>query len=233
MILEFDETNLKEVSGLIKNLIKIKKNLLNQIDIRLVRDEKLERKMKKEVPVYNSIISLYESSTTKLFGDSIGGDYYVYFHCDPNEPLSAKTDAKSLFASSIGLYFKPFYVGKGVGNRCYDTSRNDSYAKRKQQILRTGKQIEIVKIKTSLSEDQALSFESKFIDIFGLIAYDSKNWLVNLDEGMHKEERRKKYKEKSLKILLYNKTITKSQWLEYKQYHSRKKQTNKNLNETL
>lgn len=222
MIIEIDENNIVDINSAIKTLVNLKKTLSKGQDIRIVQDRNFQKKFKRHTQGYNSIVSLYESPITKIFGDDIGGEYYVYFHCDPNAPINAKEDSKSLFAASLGLKYKPFYVGKGINNRCFDTSRNDSYAKKKQQINRSGKQIEIVKIKVSLSESQAFAYESKFIDIFGLISYGPNNWLVNLDEGMYKEERRLKYKQNALKILLFNKSINKSEWLKIKQFHSRK-----------
>lgn len=226
MNIEFDENNIFEINSAIKILVNFKKKLSKSPnDILTLQDKKFQKKFKTHISGYNSIISLYESSITKIFGEDIGGEYYVYFHCDPNCPINAKSDSKSLFAASIGLKYKPFYVGKGINNRCFDTSRNDSYAKKKQQIIRSGKQIDIVKIKVSLSESQALAYESKFIDIFGLISYESNNWLVNLDEGMYKDQRRLKYKPNSLKILLSNKSINKEEWLKMKQFHSKKNQS--------
>ena len=55
------------------------------------------------------------------------GEHYVYAHCDPTEnEISVKNSKHGLlvFAASIGLKHKPFYIGMGCGNRAFDLSRS-------------------------------------------------------------------------------------------------------------
>ena len=121
--------------------------------------------------------------------------FYIYVYLDPRI-------VGEFIYGDYKFDYQPFYVGKGVGDRCYDTNRNDSYAKKKQQINRNNQKIIIVKYKIDLDESEALSLESKFIDIFGLTAYNTYSWLLNLDEGYNKEERRKMYQKGSGHALL-------------------------------
>jgi hypothetical protein len=207
MVIEINEKDLTDIKRKIKYLVKIKENLMKEQDVRLVQDDKLEKKLKGKEKDYQSILSLYESNISEIYDKKDHNCFYVYFHCDPNSPLNIGKNAKDLFAASIGLTHRPFYVGKGTGDRYNNTNRNDSYAKKKQQIKQSGKEIIIVKWKEELSEDISFIYESKFIDIFGLLSFNQHNWLVNLDEGKDKERRRSLYKKGSRRILLSNKMI--------------------------
>jgi len=207
MILEINEKDLTDIKRKIKYLVNLKENLMKEQDIRLVQDDKLEKKLRGKEKDYQSILRLYESNISQIYEKKDINSFYVYFHCDPNIPLNINKNAKNLFAASIGLTHQPFYVGKGTGDRFNDTNRNDSYAKKKQQIKQSDKEIIIVKWKENLTEDESFSYESKFIDIFGLISFSQYNWLVNLDEGKDKEKRRNLYKRGSKRILLSNKMI--------------------------
>jgi hypothetical protein len=117
-------------------------------------------------------------------------DYYVYVHTDPNQVLDVKLP-KFAYLASLGVKYKPFYVGKGKGNRAYELNRNDSHRKVRQRIKSTAKDIEVFIVKDNLSELEALCLESKIIDILGLIT--NFGLLVNLDEGINASERRRMY----------------------------------------
>lgn len=203
MEIKFNENNINEIKSVIKKLV----NLKNKLHGDSQGNAKIAKKLESQQRLLESFNKILESDISDIYGHEVTGDHYVYFHCDPNTPIIATKDAKNLFSAQIGLKFKPFYVGKGIGNRCYETNRNDSYSKKKQQITKTGKEIVIVKVKESLSENLAFALESKYIDIFGLIAHNQFNWLLNLDEGKHKEERRDKYLKGSNFALRNNKII--------------------------
>ena len=205
MIIEFDETNFEEVKRVLSRIVKIKNDLFSGQH----NSAKLSKKLEAQQKLFESFNKILESNVSSVYGNEDIGEYYVYFHCDPTEPIIATKDAKNLFAAQIGLSHKPFYVGKGIHNRCYETDRNDSYAKKKQQISRADKEVLVVKVKQSINENSALALESKFIDIFGLVAYHPFNWLLNLDEGKYKEERRNKYIKGSKFTLLKNRMILK------------------------
>lgn len=206
-IFEIDMTSIVELDSVIKQLVKIKKSLINAAPEKNIKQE---QRVASDRKMYESINSIYDSVITDIYkdiDDNIVSDYYVYFHCDPTYPISAIKDAKNLFAALIGLTHRPFYVGMGCGDRCYDTTRNDSYAKKKQQLSRNKTNILIMKHSSGLLKSEALALESKFIDIFGLISYSPFNWLVNLDEGKDKDARRDLYIKGSHRALRANKMI--------------------------
>lgn len=135
-----------------------------------------------------------------------GSNYYVYIHCNPLEPINIRHDVREVFlASKFNVKSKPFYVGKGTGARYLDFSRNDSYRKMRSKILRADKEIISLKVAENLSEIQALSLESKLIDILGLKVFSSGGYLVNLDEGAEPVKRRKLYPPTSRRLLELNK----------------------------
>lgn len=205
MNIDFDENSIDSINKAIRKLKKLKEGLSGKP----LPERKISNTLKGQEKLFESFNKILNSDISSVYGNEDTGDYYVYFHCDPNTPITASKDAKNLFSAQIGLTHKPFYVGKGIGNRCYETDRNDSYAKKKQQITKTGKEVLVIKIKESINENSALALESKFIDIFGLLAYHEFNWLLNLDEGKYKEERRNKYIKGSKFTLLKNRMILK------------------------
>lgn len=125
--------------------------------------------------------------------------YYVYAHCDPGFKIALKKNGKTTFAATLGMEYVPFYIGKGSGNRAYDLNRNESHRKVRQKIQRFGKDVAVTILKDGLTELEALCIESKLIDIFGLISQRDGH-LVNLDEGVSPNERRKLYKDKLSEI---------------------------------
>ena len=107
-------------------------------------------------------------------------------------------------ASKFGLSFVPFYVGKGQGNRWLDFNRNDSHRKIRSTLVKQNKDIHSVKVVENLTEGQALSIESKLIDILGLKSISPHGLLVNLDEGKDALIRRKNYSKGVLSIVKKN-----------------------------
>jgi hypothetical protein len=124
--------------------------------------------------------------------------YYVYAHLDPSRKIAVGVHSVTTFAATLGLTFFPFYIGKGIGDRCFDLNRSETHRKIVQRIKARGQDVEVVKLREGLTESEALQFEAKLIDIFGLIPY--KGRLANLDEGMKPQERRSLYREALLTL---------------------------------
>jgi hypothetical protein len=144
--------------------------------------------------VFDSCNYIHEYDIAHLYNDIESSDerkFYVYVHCDPFFKLKADANGKIAFASTLGIEHLPFYVGKGEGDRAYNINRNDGHRKKRQMIEKSGKEIQIKILKTSLTEKEALCLESKLIDIFGLVSFGG--WLVNLDEGVNNTQRKNLY----------------------------------------
>lgn len=113
-----------------------------------------------------------------------GGDneekYYVYVHVDPREHIFISSEEAG---GNFGG--RPFYVGKGCGNRAYDLKRNQGHGKIIKSVLDEGYEPnDIVKIVFSeLSEAKAFELEAKLIYFFGTIYQSDRmnGWLYNLD----------------------------------------------------
>ena len=108
--------------------------------------------------------------------------YYVYAYLNPLE--------EGIFHSSLVTFLaKPFYIGKGIGDRLFDHLK-DARPSRKQKhshklntirlIQSSGQHPEIVKISAGLSEDDALCLELKLIlelkQKYGLTNIRTSNW---------------------------------------------------------
>lgn len=132
--------------------------------------------------------------------------YYVYAHCDPSAKIAFGKDGRSTFSATLGMTHLPFYIGKGVGERAYDLNRNETHRKVRQNLASFNKEPIITILKDGLTESQALGYESKLIDIFGVIGKGGR--LTNLDEGVNALDRRNVYKEDLVKInLLYRELL--------------------------
>jgi hypothetical protein len=170
------------------------------LEITPVTDKSL-KKDKKSSETFNACMSIYNTNITDIYED-IEDDknqlYYVYAHCDPMFGLRAGVNGKITFAATLGLNYQPFYIGKGTGNRAYDLNRNESHRKIRQKIEMMQKSIDVKIIKDGLTKIEALSIESKLIDIFGIKSLGG--WLINLDEGHNSQIRQLIYKEDLLKI---------------------------------
>lgn len=125
--------------------------------------------------------SLIDQDWAQLFPRSSEyGDFYVYVHIEPGKR------AFSLSEKYGGVFLgRPFYVGKGSGDRAYNLKRNQGHGKKLKKVLSDGwKPEQIVHVAfDGLSENRALEIESKLIYFFGGI-YDrgeKSGILFNLD----------------------------------------------------
>jgi len=125
--------------------------------------------------------------TSDLFSDSVIENlgYYVYILVDPRNN-------------------KPFYVGKGVGNRVFahmnDTVTDETKVSLKQSLIRDiqhdGKQVEIYIARHGLNGDEAFEVESTLIDFIQLRnlsneveVHEEEKQLTNIVLGHHAAER--------------------------------------------
>lgn len=114
-----------------------------------------------------------------LFSGSSEKRFYVYAHIEPGTQILG-------FDKSLLPHFKgrPFYIGKGTGNRAFDLKRNQGHGAILSELLAHGKkESDIVQImKDGLTEVEALALEAKLIYFFGT-RYERlrKGILVNLD----------------------------------------------------
>lgn len=131
--------------------------------------------------------------------------YYVYVHLDTRKHIAIGVHGITTFAATLGMDYIPFYVGKGVGSRCFDTNRSETHRKIVQAIKTMGRDVKVFKIKENLTESQALQTEAKLIDIFGLLP--ARGYLTNLDEGVYPKERQALYKEQLIQIRKINEIL--------------------------
>lgn len=122
---------------------------------------------------------LMQEDWTHLFAGSEEKRFYVYAHVIPGTQILGFD--KSLLPHFNG---RPFYIGKGTGNRAYDLKRNQGHGAILSELIGHGKkESDIVQImKDGLTEVEALALEAKLIYFFGT-RYERlrKGILVNLD----------------------------------------------------
>lgn len=179
----------------LKKLLSWSKNMLGN----LRSNNGFMSKNKHSKEVFESCVKIYNTDTLHLYEECESETtYYVYAHCDPNKKIAIGKHGITTFAGTIGMQYHPFYIGMGQGSRAYDLDRNDSHRKYRQKIKKSGLDVSVCILKENLTKNQALSIESKLIDIFGLIV--NKGCLVNLDEGKNYQERRQLYEDELIKI---------------------------------
>lgn len=198
-----DENDPSSLKMAITKLQKRRKNILWKLGYHAIGFQGTTVHAESVMPLLERII---ESDLSSVYGESSGkAEYYVYVHCDPTKMLNVRGDLRHLFmASRFKLKNVPFYVGKGVGSRCFDLNRNDGHRKIRTHLIKQKKEVEVVKVAYGLSEQEALSLESKLIDIMGIRHLSKEGLLINLDEGEKSSERRKIYGKEALAILKKN-----------------------------
>lgn len=188
-----DWNNPQSIGRAISRLNARRSKVLEEFGFRAVTFNGSKYNIDKMLPMLDSV---YEADLSSIYANCDDSKiHYVYFHCDPRKRLVAQSNVKHFFLATKfnTLRHIPFYVGKGVGGRYLDLTRNDAHRKIRSQLISSGQEIVSVKVAERLSEAEALSLESKLIDILGLKALSEHGMLVNLDEGNKPHERRAIY----------------------------------------
>jgi len=107
---------------------------------------------------------LIRQDWSHLFSGSSDKRYYVYAHISPSGKSIRHSGEVELMLNG-----RPFYIGKGTGDRAYDLKRNQGHGVELSQLLNSGhRPNEIVQIiKDEMTEPEALELESKLIYFFG------------------------------------------------------------------
>jgi len=216
-IFNIDWDNLNDINLHIQKLKSRKNHLETSLKIKPSKNDI-------EILKFDAMNRIISTNIDELYNNyelSEDRKYYVYCHLNPEKPVIVKGRPNALvaFSATLGMNYLPFYVGKGSGDRYSNVTRNETHKKVVQYLKQREKEPIIHIIKDNLIEKEALSLESKLIDIYGLDIYGG--YLTNLDEGANVFHRRNSYKEDY-------KTITQSRinFLEFK----KKAEINRNIN---
>lgn len=148
---------------------------------------------------WDAIQSIIDENISFLYEKTVLDEerkYYVYAHCDTNKPIIiSRKNVYHTLSASLGMNYLPFYIGKGTGDRYKKGDRNRNYSKISNKKFTN---VDKVILKDNLTESEALQFESKLIDIFGLAIH--KGILINIDEGVERDHRRFCYKDALSKL---------------------------------
>lgn len=112
-------------------------------------------------------VELMEADWSDLFvGGSEERCFYVYVHYDPYDDSEIRLRHGGC---EINIKGRPFYVGKGTGDRAYCLKRNDGHGAILRQLRSKGAgPSDVVQIVAGdLSEREALELESKLCYFFG------------------------------------------------------------------
>lgn len=142
------------------------------------------------------LFDFLDDDWSSLFDSNYDEDrkYYVYYHTNPNfkDTVFISGESKIVFKG------KPFYVGKGTGNRFNSKIRSRSHISVLNKIESVYSKIDIYHIfKENLTEKEAFELESKLITFFGCESEIGKNkmhfhgynggFLINADPAKRPE----------------------------------------------
>lgn len=184
--------------------------LFNQVkarywELRRLRHPEIPSRKHQNRELLDACTVILETDISSVYVDlilDVEPRYYVYAHMDSNRKVAVGIHGITSFAAVLGCAYFPFYIGKGTGNRCYDTARNGEHAKITKRLRLMNSEVGVYKIRENLTESDALQLESKLIDIFGLRPYGG--MLSNLDEGIRAHQRRALYHDAFLKLRPFN-----------------------------
>lgn len=182
--IEIDYNNLEDLESLGNKI----KSQINQL-----RSEKFGSKKEIQGKRFDSCAKIHDTDISDLYLDlnlDKNPIYYVYAHCLNNKIVIGK-DGVTSWLATVGVENMPFYIGKGTGNRAYDTTRNETHRKVKQKLKAFDQDIKVQIVKDGLTELEALCLESKLIDVLGVLGKGGR--LVNLDEGVKSQQRQDRY----------------------------------------
>jgi hypothetical protein len=158
-------------------------------------------KKEKEAYIFDTCMKIWNIDTLEHYAHlklDTNKKYYIYCHMNKSWKIRPNFQGVISFIATLNIPYKPFYIGKGTGNRYLNFNRNGYHKKIKDLNGENGDECAAFIIRNNLSEYEALSYEDKLIDILGLKVYGG--LLSNLDEGYEPKERRKFYNEHLEKI---------------------------------
>ena len=175
----------------INDLVALQKKVNSQIASLRVASDGSAKDIK--IRRFTACAGIYDTDISDLYNGVILDSapiYYVYAHCEHNKIAIGK-DGVTSWAATLGMQYRPFYIGKGTGTRAFDLNRNETHRKVRQRLAEFKQEPNVQIIKDNLTELDAFCLESKLIDIFGVIGKGGS--LVNIDEGIRYKERRSRY----------------------------------------
>lgn len=127
----------------------------------------VQRGRVKRISTHSVLIDFLSEDWGHLFTGEYSEEkiYYVYYHTDPSMPdMRFRRDS-----DEVVFRGRPFYIGKGVGDRYKSLKRSRSHISVVNRIAATGiRKDEIFHIfKGCISEKEALELEAKLITFFG------------------------------------------------------------------
>lgn len=196
-VIEVDWDDPKNLKKTISLLQQRRKKVLKSLGYEHIKFNGNSSNAKNLLPIFNSFVDRLSKNS---------GEYYVYAHCNPLQPLNVQHNIKDLWLASkfSVIRNKPFYIGKGIGTRKDDLNRNDSHRKIRTNIERFGKEIEVVTLYEGINEESSLLIEGALIEVLGLMSLSKEGFLVNLDEGKDRNNIRETYPANMIKILKAN-----------------------------
>jgi len=121
----------------------------------------------KRTPHFSILIDFLSEDWSHLFPGDYDDElkYYVYYHTDPSMPNTRLRKGDDC----VDFCGRPFYIGKGVGERYKSKKRSRSHLSIINSIKNKGIQESRIYhiFKYGLSEGDALELEAKLITFFG------------------------------------------------------------------